>query len=255
SPPVHDVVQLVSSHMQSAPLCSCYEQGRVPLCLAAASWIGGFVITLVTILFMANLTFCSPNETDNFFCDFTPLLKLACSDTYLFEKVSFFLSSTLMLVPFLLIVLSYIYILSAILNRLSTAGPQKAIFHFHFLDLSMTHYALTPSLPLNQWSPNWGACTPGAARDDPRWCVAAGALLDGTPPFLFFGSSSAHIHCLPQVFQSSSGGGASAAGLPVFTLGRRDPALQGRGSWCTDPAGAGSVGRRHSALDGGHLRL
>ncbi|CAM5153575.1 unnamed protein product, partial [Eretmochelys imbricata] len=140
SPPVHDVVRPVSSHMQSTPLCSCYEQGRVPLCLAAASWIGGFVITLVTILFMANLTFCSPNETDNFFCDFTPLLKLACSDTYLFEKVSFFLSSTLMLVPFLLIVLSYIYILSAILNRLSTAGPQKAIFHFQFLDLSMTHY-------------------------------------------------------------------------------------------------------------------
>ncbi|CAM5096147.1 unnamed protein product, partial [Natator depressus] len=232
SPPVHDFLRLISSHMQSAPLCSCYEQGRVPLCLAAASWIGGFAITLVTILFMANLTFCSPNEIDNFFCDFTPLLKLACSDTYLFEKLSFFLSSTLMLVPFLLTVLSYIYILSAILNCFSTAGPQKTIFHFQFLDLSMTHYVtldishnlsrtqpLTPSLPLNQWSPNWGACTPGAARDDPRWCVAAGALLDGTPPFLFFGSSSAHVHRLPQVFRSSSGGGASAAGLPVFTLG------------------------------------
>ncbi|XP_026508239.1 olfactory receptor 6B2-like [Terrapene carolina triunguis] len=97
------------------------------LCLAAASWISGFVITLVTILFMSSLTFCSPNEIDHFFCDFSPLLKLACSDTYLFKKVSFFLSSTLTLVPFLLTVVSYIYILSAILNRPSTAGSQKAI--------------------------------------------------------------------------------------------------------------------------------
>ncbi|XP_038225102.1 LOW QUALITY PROTEIN: olfactory receptor 493-like [Dermochelys coriacea] len=101
--------------------------GQVSLCLAAASWIGGFLITLVTILFMVTLTFCGRNEIDHFFCDFTPLLKLSCSDTYLFKKVSFFLSSTLTLVPFLLTMVSYIYILSAILNRLSTAGSQKAI--------------------------------------------------------------------------------------------------------------------------------
>ncbi|XP_067403986.1 olfactory receptor 5P68-like [Emydura macquarii macquarii] len=97
------------------------------LSLAAASWIGGFVVTLVTILFMSSLTFCGPNEIDHFFCDFSPLLKLACSDTTVFEKVAFFFSSTLTLVPFLLTMVSYIYILSAILKRPSTARSQKAI--------------------------------------------------------------------------------------------------------------------------------
>ncbi|XP_050773504.1 olfactory receptor 1052-like [Gopherus flavomarginatus] len=110
------------------PLCYAAVMSRdMCLFLAAASWISGFLITLVTILFMSSLTFCGPNEIDHFFCDFSPLLKLACSDTYLFEKISFFLSSTLTLVPFLLTVVSYIYILSAILNHPSTAGSQKAI--------------------------------------------------------------------------------------------------------------------------------
>uniref|UniRef100_A0A8C8RZF3 Olfactory receptor n=1 Tax=Pelusios castaneus TaxID=367368 RepID=A0A8C8RZF3_9SAUR len=97
------------------------------LCLATASWISGFIITLVTVLFMSSLTFCGSSEIDHFFCDFSPLLKLVCSDTYLFEKISFVFSSTLTLVPFLLTLVSYIYILSAILKLPSTASSQKAI--------------------------------------------------------------------------------------------------------------------------------
>uniref|UniRef100_A0A674KDT2 Olfactory receptor n=1 Tax=Terrapene triunguis TaxID=2587831 RepID=A0A674KDT2_9SAUR len=104
---------------------STHMNDRFCLHLAAGSWLSAFLV--VTIIIFLILTFCGPNEIDHFFCDFTPLLRLACSDTYLFEKVSFFLSSTLTLVPFLLTVVSYIYILSAILNRPSTAGSQKAI--------------------------------------------------------------------------------------------------------------------------------
>uniref|UniRef100_A0A674K6Z7 Olfactory receptor n=1 Tax=Terrapene triunguis TaxID=2587831 RepID=A0A674K6Z7_9SAUR len=104
---------------------STHMNDRFCLHLAAGSWLSAFLV--VTIIIFLILTFCGPNEIDHFFCDFTPLLRLACSDTYLFEKVSFFLSSTLTLVPFLLTVVSYIYILSAILNRPSTARSQKAI--------------------------------------------------------------------------------------------------------------------------------
>ncbi|XP_019401435.1 PREDICTED: olfactory receptor 493-like [Crocodylus porosus] len=67
------------------------------------------------------------NEIDHFFCDFSPLLKLACYDTYLFEMVALFFSFALTLVPFLLTTVSYNYILEAILKVPSTAGLQKAI--------------------------------------------------------------------------------------------------------------------------------
>ncbi|XP_038225464.2 LOW QUALITY PROTEIN: olfactory receptor 6B1-like [Dermochelys coriacea] len=266
--------------------------GQVSLCLAAASWIGGFLITLVTILFMVTLTFCGRNEIDHFFCDFTPLLKLSCSDTYLFKKVSFFLSSTLTLVPFLLTMVSYIYILSAILNRLSTAGSQKAIStcssHLivvitfygtliamyvvpaadHSLDLnkvfSIFYNMVTPmSLPevlenkarsvLENKERSEMTSLPGKETKDGggetghdcEWAAGSNGLQTGVrapqrvPEIIpggrgsrsaagrhstvfFFSGSSAHIHRLRQVFQSSSAGGASAAGLPVFTLGSED---------------------------------
>ncbi|XP_077774385.1 olfactory receptor 10A7-like [Podarcis muralis] len=95
--------------------------------LAASSWISGFLITLITVLLMISLTFCGPNEIDHFFCDFSPLLKLACSDTYLFEKTSFILSSSLTLIPFLLTVVSYTYILSAVIKQASGTRSKKAI--------------------------------------------------------------------------------------------------------------------------------
>lgn len=95
--------------------------------LAAGSWISGFLITLITVLLMTSLTFCGPNEIDHFFCDFSPLLKLICSDTYLFEKTSFILSSSLTLVPFLLTLVSYAFILSAVLKQSTGAGSTKAI--------------------------------------------------------------------------------------------------------------------------------
>ncbi|KAM7145712.1 olfactory receptor 6B1-like [Macrochelys suwanniensis] len=100
--------------------------GRLCLQLAAGSWISGFLICVIMMCFMSQLTFCGPNEIDHFFCDFSPMLKLSCSDTSMVTLVSFILASLDSPCPFLLTVTSYVCIIATILRIPSTTGRQKA---------------------------------------------------------------------------------------------------------------------------------
>ncbi|GAB1286546.1 Olfactory receptor [Apodemus speciosus] len=56
---------------------------RVCTVLVGTAWIGGFVHSLSQILLILPLPFCGPNVIDHYFCDVLPVLKLACSDTFL----------------------------------------------------------------------------------------------------------------------------------------------------------------------------
>ncbi|KAM7150846.1 olfactory receptor 11A1-like [Macrochelys suwanniensis] len=100
--------------------------GRICLQLAALSWLGGFMATTIVTCLMSQLHFCGPNEIDHFLCDFTPVIKLACSDTSLITLVTFILSSIDTLPPFLLTLTSYVFIISTILRIPSTTGRRKA---------------------------------------------------------------------------------------------------------------------------------
>ncbi|XP_006039381.2 olfactory receptor 10A3-like [Alligator sinensis] len=60
------------------------------------------------------------------FCDAPPLLKIACSDTYISEMALHTASVIMGSIPFLLILISYIYILLAILRIRSNTGRHKA---------------------------------------------------------------------------------------------------------------------------------
>ncbi|XP_026503038.1 olfactory receptor 6B1-like [Terrapene carolina triunguis] len=100
--------------------------GSVCFRLAAGSWVSGFVACTVTACWISQMTFCGPDEIDHFFCDFTPLVKLSCSDTRLMVLVTFLLSSILTLPPFLLTLASYVCIIATIHRIPSTTGRQKA---------------------------------------------------------------------------------------------------------------------------------
>uniref|UniRef100_A0A8C8RP51 Olfactory receptor n=1 Tax=Pelusios castaneus TaxID=367368 RepID=A0A8C8RP51_9SAUR len=56
-------------------------------------WIIAFFCSTLVTFMMAQLTFCGPNTIDHFFCDFTPMLQLSCTDTSLIEMVDLILSS------------------------------------------------------------------------------------------------------------------------------------------------------------------
>ncbi|XP_067399115.1 olfactory receptor 10A7-like [Emydura macquarii macquarii] len=94
--------------------------------LASTSWITGFLALTITVLSMLTLTFCGPNEIDNFFCDLMAMLKLSCTDTHQVRLVAFVLVSVGALPPFLLTVASYVYIIISILRIHSTTGRKKA---------------------------------------------------------------------------------------------------------------------------------
>nr|XP_006133466.2 olfactory receptor 6B1-like [Pelodiscus sinensis] len=94
--------------------------------LAAGSWITGILVSAIIIFFMSQLTFCGPSVIDHFFCDFTPMIKLSCSDTHLMELITFMLTFITTLPPFLLTLASYVCIISTILGIPSTNGRQKA---------------------------------------------------------------------------------------------------------------------------------
>ncbi|XP_039353542.1 olfactory receptor 11A1-like [Mauremys reevesii] len=100
--------------------------GRLCLQLAAVSWMGGFIATTIVTCLMSQLHFCGPNEIDHFLCDFTPVIKLSCSDTSLITLVTFILSSADTLPPFILTLTSYVFIIFTILRIPSTTGRRKA---------------------------------------------------------------------------------------------------------------------------------
>ncbi|XP_014460471.1 olfactory receptor 11A1-like [Alligator mississippiensis] len=93
--------------------------------LAVGSWISGFVADAFTSLMASQLTFCGPNTIDHFFCDYTPLLVLSCSDTHTTERVMSIIGTMCTVPPFLLTLTSYICIIATILKIPSTTGRRK----------------------------------------------------------------------------------------------------------------------------------
>ncbi|CAM9489928.1 unnamed protein product [Bubo scandiacus] len=95
--------------------------------MVIGSWVGGFVHSIVQTLLTSQLPFCGPNKIDHYFCDVHPLLQLACTDTYtvgiiVVANIAGVLGSS----AFVVTLVSYIYILSAILCMNSSESRHKA---------------------------------------------------------------------------------------------------------------------------------
>uniref|UniRef100_A0A8D0HUU1 Olfactory receptor n=1 Tax=Sphenodon punctatus TaxID=8508 RepID=A0A8D0HUU1_SPHPU len=75
---------------------------------------------------LLNLTFCGPNIINHYFCDFPPLMKLACSDTRINQTILRTLTGCVAIITLPTVIISYLYILSAILKIGSTQGRHKA---------------------------------------------------------------------------------------------------------------------------------
>ncbi|ELK24616.1 PREDICTED: olfactory receptor 1361 [Myotis davidii] len=94
--------------------------------LVAGSWVVTILHALVHTLLVTRLSFCGPNIIPHFFCDLVPLLKLACSSTYVNSLMLIFVAGILLIGPFVCILTSYFYIALAILRIDSPKGKQKA---------------------------------------------------------------------------------------------------------------------------------
>ncbi|XP_026581864.1 olfactory receptor 5V1-like, partial [Pseudonaja textilis] len=93
--------------------------------LAVASWISGLLNSAIHTTLGTDLVFCGENQIHHIFCDVPPLLKIACSDTYVNEMALHTATVFVGLSPFLLVVISYVYIISTILKIRSSTGRRK----------------------------------------------------------------------------------------------------------------------------------
>ncbi|XP_048216007.1 olfactory receptor 502-like [Perognathus longimembris pacificus] len=99
---------------------------QVCLQLLVVTYIGGFVNSSSFTFSFFSLLFCGPNQVNHFFCDFSPLVELSCSDVSVPAIVPSFTSGSILVVTVIVIAVSYIYILITILKMRSTEGRGKA---------------------------------------------------------------------------------------------------------------------------------
>ncbi|XP_040274812.1 olfactory receptor 11L1-like [Bufo bufo] len=96
-------------------------------CLKAVllCWVMMIAVTFLISVTMNHLWFCGPNVIDHFFCDFDPLLELSCSDTLFMKIEGIILAVPIVPCPFIVILVSYVYIIIIILKIPSVSGRQK----------------------------------------------------------------------------------------------------------------------------------
>ncbi|DBA13550.1 TPA: hypothetical protein GDO54_018634 [Pyxicephalus adspersus] len=94
--------------------------------LSIMSWTPSFIYSIVLSISISSLNFCGPNIIDHFFCDLAPILDLSCSDVSFIQNEATFLSIPAVVCPFLVVVISYVYIAKAIMNISSLSGRKKA---------------------------------------------------------------------------------------------------------------------------------
>ncbi|XP_063785606.1 olfactory receptor 5P52-like [Pseudophryne corroboree] len=113
--------------------------------LVIMCWVISYLVLLNQAIPVLKLWFCGPHVIDHFFCDFYPLLKLSCSDTYVVEFECNLLSIPLIIFPFFIIIVSYIYIAFTILRIPSLTGRHKAFStcSSHLLVVFIFYGALT----------------------------------------------------------------------------------------------------------------
>uniref|UniRef100_A0A7N4V0C2 Olfactory receptor n=2 Tax=Sarcophilus harrisii TaxID=9305 RepID=A0A7N4V0C2_SARHA len=93
--------------------------------MASWTWITGFLISLVQTLLALINPFCG-NVIDHLSCEILALLKLICGDISLNVLIITIGSFIVLIPPLLLILFSYIFIISTILKINSSEGRKKA---------------------------------------------------------------------------------------------------------------------------------
>ncbi|XP_039391975.1 olfactory receptor 1052-like [Mauremys reevesii] len=98
---------------------------RLCVQLVAGSFLAGFLNGMIQTITTLKLSFCGPNVIDLFFCDISPLLSLSCSDTTIYHMILLATACVTAVFTSLIILISYVFILSTLLMIRSTEGKRK----------------------------------------------------------------------------------------------------------------------------------
>ncbi|XP_070422104.1 olfactory receptor 5M5 [Equus przewalskii] len=92
----------------------------------AGPYVYGFLSGLLETMWTYRLMFCGPSIINHFYCADPPLIRLFCSDTFIKETSMFVVAGFNLSNSLLIILISYIFILFAILRMHSAEGRHKA---------------------------------------------------------------------------------------------------------------------------------
>ncbi|CAI9605104.1 unnamed protein product [Staurois parvus] len=99
--------------------------------LVAMSWLAGCLSISLPAVMMTQLVFCGPNTIDHFFCDFSPLLQLSCTETWLNEIIFSAVAWTVILGCFTFTFMSYVSVISR-QKAFSTCASHLAVVGIFF---------------------------------------------------------------------------------------------------------------------------
>ncbi|XP_064136622.1 olfactory receptor 7D4-like [Loxodonta africana] len=94
--------------------------------LVLVSWVIFFWVSLLHIVLITQLNFCTDTEIPHFFCELTQIIKVACSDTHINYVFLYVLTALLGVFPLSGIVFSYSQIVSSLMKMSSAGAKYKA---------------------------------------------------------------------------------------------------------------------------------
>ncbi|KAG8555305.1 hypothetical protein GDO81_017660, partial [Engystomops pustulosus] len=94
--------------------------------MAASTWILSTLNSLPHTIHASTLQFCISHDINNFYCDLNTVIELSSTDVTSQKMFMLLEAMTIAFVQFLLTIVSYIFIISAILKISSSAGRMKA---------------------------------------------------------------------------------------------------------------------------------
>ncbi|XP_068089256.1 olfactory receptor 2G3-like [Hyperolius riggenbachi] len=100
---------------------------KVCLQMSISLWLSGKFCAVVHTSLTFSLPFCRNVEINHFFCEFPPLVKLACTDTTLNEMFALITDIIMCVFCLSFIVVSYFFIILSIFRIKSEEGRRKAI--------------------------------------------------------------------------------------------------------------------------------
>nr|XP_033780480.1 olfactory receptor 1019-like [Geotrypetes seraphini] len=99
---------------------------RVSVLLAAWCWLFAFLVPVLHTVLISHFSYCGSNVINHFFCDLSAMVKLSCSSTHVVDSMTCVIGVFVAFPCFMTIVISYVYIISAILRIRSAEGRRKA---------------------------------------------------------------------------------------------------------------------------------
>ncbi|XP_055460433.1 olfactory receptor 4X1-like [Psammomys obesus] len=132
---------------------------RVCSLLVGAAWSGGLLHSAGQTFLIFQLPFCGPNIIDHYFCDVHPVLKLACSDTFLISLLVILNGGSISVVSFVVLLASYAVIMHSLRSHtaeerqraLSTCASHLAVVGLFFIPCSFVYMRPCITLPVDKF--------------------------------------------------------------------------------------------------------